>query len=94
MSYLANLDPALRAKTLKSGIAVFVAAVVLGMWAAIGVSLYFSRETALANMKSDGANLALAFDDELTHSLDTIAGTMDAVANRMRAQGSDMNIYA
>src|SRR5208282_5530837 len=30
----------------------------------------------------------------LTHSLDTIAGTMDAVANRMRAKGSDLNIYA
>ncbi len=94
MSYLANLDPALRAKTLKSGVAVFVAVVVLAMWAAVGVSLYFSREAVLADMKSDGANLALAFDDELTHSLDTIAKTMDAVAGRMRAKGSDMNIYA
>ncbi|HXP12242.1 MAG TPA: hypothetical protein VN795_01160, partial [Stellaceae bacterium] len=94
MPYPANLDPVLRAKTLKSGVATLVALVVLAMWAAVGVTLYFSREAVLADMKSDGANLALAFDDELTHSLDTIAGTMDAVANRMRAKGSDMNIYA
>ncbi len=94
MSYLAKLDPSLRAKTLKMGLAAIVAAVVLGMWAVIGDSLYFSREAVLADMKSDAANLALAFDDELTHSLDAVAGTMDAVANRMRAKGSDMNIHA
>jgi len=94
MSYLANTDPALRAKTLKLGVAVFVAVVVLAMWAAVGVSLYFSHAAVIADMRSDSANLALAFDDELTHSLDTIAKTMDTVAGRMRARGSDMDIYA
>jgi two-component system cell cycle sensor histidine kinase PleC len=40
------------------------------------------------------ANLVYAFDEEITRTLDRIAGTMDAVANRMRVPGSDMNIYA
>ena len=94
MSNLANNDPGLRAKTLKSGVAVLVATMVLAMWVSVGASIYFSRETALAKMTSDADNLALAFDDELTHTLNTVAGTMDAVANRMRAKRSDMNIYA
>jgi signal transduction histidine kinase len=94
MPYSANNDPVRSAKNLKIGVAAIVAVMVLAMWAAVGVSLYLSREAVLADMKSDAANLALAFDDELTHSLDTIAKTMDAVANRMRAKGSDMNIYA
>jgi signal transduction histidine kinase len=94
MSYITNNDPGLRAKTLKSGVAVLVATMVLVMWVAVGFSIYFSHKAALASMKSNAAKLALAFDDEVTHSLDTIAGTMDAVANRMRAKGSDMNIYA
>ena len=63
------------------------------MWVAVGVSVYSSREATLEDMKSDASNLTLAFDDELTHSLDTVAGTMDAVANRMRRPGSDMNIH-
>jgi signal transduction histidine kinase len=94
MPYLANIDPGFRAKPLKLGVAVLVTVVILAMWAAVGVSTYFSHEAALAAMKSNAANLALAFDDELTHSLDIVAETMDAVANRMRAKGSDMNIYA
>jgi signal transduction histidine kinase len=94
MSYVPNIDQRDRAKTLKFGIAVLVATMVLAMWVSVGASIYFSRETALAKMTSDADNLALAFDDELTHTLNTVAGTMDAVANRMRAKRSDMNIYA
>jgi len=94
MSYVPNIDQRDRAKTLKLGIAAIVAVMVLAMWVSVGASIYFSRETALAKMTSDADNLALAFDDELTHTLNTVAGTMDAVANRMRAKRSDMNIYA
>src|ERR1700691_5054494 len=82
------------AKALKLNIAAIVAVMVFAMWVAVGAAIYFSRETALVTMTSDANNLALAFDDELTHTLDTVAGSMDAVANRMRAKRSDMNIYA
>ena len=82
------------AKALKLNIAAIVAVMVFAMWVAVGAAIYFSRETALVTMTSDANNLALAFDDELTHTLDTVSGSMDAVANRMRAKRSDMNIYA
>ncbi len=90
----AHIDPNDRREILKLGIVGFVTVIVLVMWVAVGVSVYSSREAALENMTSDASNLTLAFDDELTHTLDTVAGTMDAVANRMRAKGSDMNIHA
>ena len=82
------------AKALKLNIAAIVAVMVLAMWLTVGAAIYFSRETALVTMTSDANNLALAFDDELTHTLDTVSGSMDAVANRMRAKRSDMDIYA
>jgi signal transduction histidine kinase len=94
MSYILNIDPRHHAKILKFGIAAIVAVMILGMWGAAVTSIYFSRAAALADMQFDGTNLAFAFDDEVTHTLDSVAATMDAVANRMRAPGSDMNIYA
>src|ERR1700691_2153406 len=82
------------AKALKLNIAAIVAVMVFAMWVALGAAIYFSRETALVTMTSDANNLALAFDDDLTHTRDTVSGSMAAVANRMRAKRSDMNIYA
>jgi len=64
------------------------------MWTGVAISIYQSRETALKDIELTAANLALAFDGEAAHTLDKIAGIMDAVANRMRAQESAMNIYA
>ena len=93
MSHINNTHQPIRAKTLKLGIAALVAVMILAMWVAVGASIYFSRLTALANMQSNAANLDLAFDDELTHTLDAVATVMNVVANRMRAKGSDMNIY-
>jgi signal transduction histidine kinase len=89
-----NIDPLRRARTLRFGIAGVVIVVVMAMWAGVSISINQSRDTALKAMNSDAANLAFAFDEEVTHTLDIIAGVMDAVANRMAVKGSDMNIYA
>jgi signal transduction histidine kinase len=94
MSYFASIDHRARAKTLQLSIATIVVVMILAIWAAVGVSIHFSRETELAEMQANADNLASAFDDEMTNTLNTVAGTMDAVANRMRAKRSDMNIYA
>ena len=91
---IADIDSKDRAEILKLGIVGFATAIIFVMWVSVGISVYNSQDAALADMDSNAANLAIAFDDELTHTLDTTAGTMDAVANRMRANGSDMNIYA
>ena len=82
-----------RAKALKLSITAIVVVMILVMWTAVGISIYYSRETALAQMRSNASNLAFAFDDEVKLTLDSVAATMDALANRMRAKRSDMNIY-
>ncbi len=82
------------AKALKISIAAIVAIMVLVIWAASAISIYYSRAAALAEMKSNATNLAFAFDEEVTHTLNGSVRIMDAVAARMRAQSSDMDIYA
>jgi|SRR5665213_1978953 len=94
MSNVTNIDPRRRAQTLKLGIAAVVIAVVIAMTAVVAISINHSRDATLRAMDSDTTNLAFAFDEEVTHTLDTIAGTMGAVSNRMSVKGSDMNIYA
>jgi signal transduction histidine kinase len=94
MSLYLDVDPAGRARTLGLGIAAVVVAVIIAMWAAVAISITQSRDTALKDMEATATNLAFAFDEEVTHTLDNVAGTMDAVANRMRAQAPDMDLYA
>jgi signal transduction histidine kinase len=93
MSYFDNSHQPDRATSLKLGIAAICTVMILAIWATVAISIYFSREAAHAAMQADADNLAAAFDDEMTNALDAVFGTMDAVANRMRAKGSDMNIY-
>ena len=94
MSPHLDIDPAGRARTLGLGIAAVVVAVIISMWAAVAISIVQSRDTALKDMGATATNLAFAFDEEVTHTLDNVAGTIDAVANRMRAQAPEMNLYA
>lgn len=83
-----------RAQTLRLGIAIVVVAVVMAMWAGVAISINHSRDATLKDMNAAAANLALAFDLDITHTLDNITVTMETVADRMRVSGSDMNIYA
>ena len=94
MRIAADFDPRRRAQGLAWAIAVVVATVVLAMWVGVRVSIKQSNNEALRNIQSDAANLAFAFDEEVTHTFDGIDGTMQAVANRMAAKQSDMNLYA
>lgn len=91
---LSNDDLHDTSRAIKTSIVVIVAAMAIAIWAAVTTSIYFSRVAALAEMKANATNLAFAFDDEVTHSLDISAGIMEALAGRMRAEGSDMNIHA
>ena len=89
-----DFNPRNRARMLAWGIAAVVTAVVIAMGAAATISINQSQEAALKNMRADAANLAFAFDEDVTHTLDTIEGAMQAVANRMAARQSKMNLYA
>ena len=94
MSLHPDVDPAGRARTLGLGIAAVVVAVIISMWAGVAISITQSRDTALKDMEATATNLAFAFDEEVMHTLDNVAGTMDAVANRMRVQAPEMDLYA
>jgi signal transduction histidine kinase len=94
MREAADFDPRVRARTLRLGIAAVVTAVIISMWAGVAISVRQSRETALKDVESTADNLAFAFDTEVTHTLENVAGTMVAVANRMRTQEPEINIYA
>ena len=82
------------ARALTFWIAVVVTAVLVAMWAGVLMSVSQSRDSALKAIKSDAANLAFAFDEDVTHTLDNIDGTMQAVANRIVVRRADMNLYA
>jgi signal transduction histidine kinase len=94
MRIAADFDPRRRARTLAWAIVAVVATVVLAMWAGVALSIRQSQDGALKNIRGDAANLAFAFDEDVTHTIDGIAGTMDAVANRVAARRSDINLYA
>ena len=90
----ANFDPRRQAQVLVWTIVVVVTTVLMAMWVGVGISINHSRDAAVKNVRADAANLAFAFDEDITHTLDSIAGTMQAVANRMAVRRSDMNLYA
>ena len=86
-------DPRRSARALSFWIAAVVIAVLVAMWAGVVISVNQSHDAALKAIKSDAANLAFAFDEDVTHTLDNIEGTMQAVANRMAVRQSNMNLY-
>ena len=89
-----RVDPNRQAEFLIRTIIIVVATVLIAMWSVAGISIEQSRDASIKNLHADAANLAFAFDEDVTYTLDSIAGTMQAVANRMAARRSDMDLYA
>src|SRR5437588_3191854 len=89
-----DLYPRRGARALTVWIAAVVTTVLITMWAGVLISVNQSRDSALKAIKSDAANLAFAFDEDVTHTLDNIDGTIQAVANRIVARQPDTNLYA
>lgn len=94
MRNFADFEPRHRALVLTCAIVVVVTLVVIAMSTAVSISVTQSRDSAVKVIRSDTANLAYAFDEDVTHTLDNIDGVMEAVANRMAARPSDINLYA
>src|SRR4051812_24677586 len=89
----AKLDPRRRAQVLVWIIVVVVMTVLTAMWTGASISIKQSHDAALKNLRADAANLAFAFDEDVTHTLDSIAGTMEAVAKRMATRRSETDLY-
>jgi signal transduction histidine kinase len=67
-------------------------AILLAVWAIVGVALYQARETALAEARSTGANLTAALSNDVAHTLDRVSAIMERLAERMR-QHEGVDIY-
>jgi two-component system, cell cycle sensor histidine kinase PleC len=94
MRNLAEFDPRRGARVLTRSIVAVVTVVVIAMWTAVTISVTQSHDSAVKAIQSDTANLAFAFDEDVTHTLDNIDGTMQAVANRMAVRPSHTNLYS
>ncbi len=90
---LAEFDPRHRARVLTWGIAAVVTIVVIAMWIAVGTSVIQSHDSAVKAAEASTTNLAYAFDEDVTHTLDGIDGTMQAVANRLSGRGGNAHLY-
>lgn len=94
MRNLPDFDPRHRARVLTWAIVAVVTVVAIAMWTAVWISVSQSHESAVKAIQSDTNNLAFVFDEDVTHTLDNIDGTMQAVANRMAARPRDMDLYS
>lgn len=94
MRNLPDFDPRHRARVLTWAIVAVVTVVAVAMWTAVWTSVSQSHDSAVKAIQSDTANLAFVFDEDVTHTLDSIDGTMQAVANRMALRPRDMDLYS
>ena len=76
------------AKRTNRSIALFAFGLGLVMWGLIGWSIWSDRQAAFERGRVNGRNLSAAFAVELTHTIDTINGAMDAILRR-RPLGED-----
>ena len=83
-------DPRRRARIITSEIIALSILIIAAMWVMAGASIMAAREAALDRTRSEGRNLAIAFEDEVSHILDGVAGGM---ARRMRAAHGKFDIH-
>jgi len=93
MSSFIEGDPLQRAHALKLGIACVVGFVVLVVWGLVIASIISSRDTDIHNAEAKGSNFAAAFQDEVGHTLDSVAGTMELVAQEIQKRNGHFEIY-
>jgi signal transduction histidine kinase len=67
--------------------------VLVAMWLMVIASALHAEDGAIRRAHSNAANLAAAFSEEVTHTLDGVAAVMEIVAERMRATQGDFDIH-
>jgi diguanylate cyclase (GGDEF)-like protein len=68
--------------------------VLVGIWAAVAFSLVTSRRHAVEHADSQGRNLMLAFRAEIALILGGVEGEMHAIAERLREERDNFDLYA
>jgi two-component system, sensor histidine kinase len=80
-------------KTIRT-IIIVISILIVATWAAIGFSLVNSRQQAIANSRSQGHNLMIAFREEIAFILRGVDSEMTLIAERVRREGSAFDLYA
>ncbi len=93
MSAFSETDPRHRARALKGIIIGAVSVVVLIMWGLVAASIVSSRNADINNAMSESSNFAAAFQEEVGHTLDAVARTMDIVAQRIQEKNGHLDLY-
>src|SRR5271156_3130887 len=93
MPYFVEADLRRRARNLKLSIGGAVGIVVLAMWGLVAASIISSRNSDIHDAKSDAINFAAAFQDEVEHTLDATAGTMEIVARQIQKNNRQFELY-
>jgi signal transduction histidine kinase len=87
-------NPRRRTKTLKLGIIVALTSVVLTIWAVVAGSIISARQSVIESTRHDAADLAGIFGASVSRTFDSVAGAMGIVVTRMRAPGSNLDLYS
>src|SRR5579864_615246 len=82
------------ARTTIRTIILVVGIVIVVMWAVVGFSLVSSRQTALVTASAEGRNLTIAFREEVALILRGVEGETNLIAERMRRERGDFDLYA
>ncbi len=93
MPAFAKFDPHLHARALKWGIASVVGIVIIAMWGLVTASIISSRDADILNAEFEAGNFAAAFQDEVEHTLDSVAGTMEIIVQQMREKDGHFDMY-
>jgi len=75
-------------------IVMIVAILIVAMWGAVGFSLAASRQAALDASSLQGRNLTIAFREEVALILRGVDGETNLIAERMRRERGDFDLYA
>src|SRR6202011_178185 len=86
-------DPRRRARIITGEIIAVVIIIIAAMWVMVGASIMVAREAAMDRARSEGRNLAIAFAGEVTQILDDVAGAMEIIAQRIRAERGQFDIH-
>jgi signal transduction histidine kinase len=87
-------DPKSRGRVVTLGIIAVATVVIVAIWAVVVASIIWAREAAMDRARAEGRNLAVAFADEVCHTLDGVAGGMEIIAERMRAAHGQFDIHS
>jgi signal transduction histidine kinase len=86
-------DPRRRARTITREIIAVGFLIIAAMWVMAGAAIMAAREAAMDRTRSEGRNLAIAFAGGVTEILGDVAGAMEMIAQRMRAERSRFDIH-